>query len=243
MNKSTMLTVLVILLAMPISVNAWGISYENNDITLNMGESRLYYTNIQNMEDVEKNVTVLIVSDKEVLVSRLLGDEFLILQPKTKTPYYLNITASNIPGEYKIIVYYTSNPIGEGLTITTRKSITIDVKIREQEQQSQPQNHVPSSGSVGDGSIPSVTNGIQQPEVQGNMSANNETNTIQYHENTTNDEDAPILDESSGRGVGVIMGTSTDDNPILTVLIIVVVLSVVGFIVYKKDLIGKLDWI
>jgi hypothetical protein len=242
MKKSMMLTVLVILLAVPIGVKAWGVSYENNEITLNIGESKLFYTNIQNMEGDTKNITVVIDGERGIQSNTILGDEFLILQPKTKTTYYINITAVE-PGTHKLTVYYTSNPIGSGLTITTRKSLIITVNVRENDPETV---HVPFPGrSAGDGNIPSGTNGILYPETQDeNVSEQNNETEIQYHEeNTINDDDAPILDETSGRGVGVTMGTSAEGNPIMMTIIIVIVLSVIGFIVYKKDIIGKLDWI
>lgn len=204
----------------------WGVAYERNEITLKSGDSYQFYTNIQNMEDTAKNVTVSVEGDG---IAKPLDDkDYYVLNPNTKMAYYIEIKIPNNPPKetYRITVTYTASPVGAGINIATEKSVVIKVTVSDY-------GKTTTSNQGNTGTTSSGTIDTQSPQEDINQTVN-ETNTTETKEPTQKTEKASM---ASGTGVGI---TVTD--PIASYIPLIIILGAIGVgttIAWKKGVIDE----
>lgn len=215
----------IVLIMLAVIMMNWGVAYERSQLDLYSGNSYQFYTSIQNMESTAKNVTVRLSGDNIAKISN--AEEFYILQPQSKTTVYINITIPENPKEtYVVRATYTASPTTTGISIATQKTITISIKVLDFAN--------PSSGSSGGSSSGSVGNGTTQQPKQ-NTTTGETTQTINEPTNESENQTQMIM---SGTGVGV-----TISDPIMGYVALAIVagaISIVGYMVWKKDIIDEI---
>lgn len=152
MKAILVITALVICLTMIIgNAFAWGVVHEENHIIMAKGESRQFYTSLQNnVSDASYGVTVSITGGGEVAS---LGETEFDLPPQTrKLPVYIDLSIPQDTQEESYIVgikYKLSGAGGNGqvgLSLVNTIFIYIDIE-SESEPEPEPEPDSDSQGS------------------------------------------------------------------------------------------------
>lgn len=159
--------VLAACLAVAISnVHAWGVAYESNHITMQKGESRLFYTSLQNMVgNMTYNVTVSMQSGSDMAS---LDQSHFTLPPNTQSlpvMVRLSIPQNTQAESYVAVVRYvlTSNSTGGQVGLGQEKLMTIWIDV-EEPPPPPPPPPPPSSSNGGSGSSSGGSSQPPEPE-------------------------------------------------------------------------------
>jgi hypothetical protein len=236
MRKLLMVAVMALLATVvyiPLS-DAWGVAYETNRLTLQEGSVYWFYTSLQNMEGSAKEISIQLSGDTGI--AQIVGASSYMLQPMTRgQPVYIKLTIPKPANRhYLVTAIYSANKNSEsGVALGIVRSIDIEIETVEA-----PVYSIGAGGGSGGSSFTTI----------------NTTQTSQTMNLTGQDTYAngiiPTANESAGidNEADVVSATSSENvQPSgnidwIYAIILIITVSICGYLVYSKDLIGRLEW-